>query len=104
MNWHHRTIRHIDSRYPETEPYETVHEFSFDRFALNPEYDGWSFSYAAALSKQEAQWMMEAYNLPPVMEVDDASYSVDAQGTPDYADYKWLDKEVPKKQTSHSQD
>lgn len=51
FSWHHRTIRHIDSRFPDEEPYETVHEFTF----TDEEYDGFSFSIATAMSKEEEE-------------------------------------------------
>lgn len=100
MKWHHRTIRHIDSTFPDTEPYETVHEFSFDDDATNPEYDGFTFAYSHAMSKEEAQWILDAYNHPPAIEVDDADYKEDEYRFPDYTKYKWLDKRVPNKKQS----
>ena len=97
MAWHHRTIRHIDSKFPDTEPYETVHEFMFDEENPNPEYDGFTFAHSYAFSKEEAQWILDAYNHPPAIEVDDADHTKDEYGFDDYKQYKWLDKTVPKK-------
>ena len=92
--WHHRTIRHINSKYPfdETETYLTAHEFSY----TGAEYDGFSFSQAVSMSKQEANWISEAYDLPPVLEVDDADMEEDEYGFPNYKKYVWLDKKVLK--------
>ena len=101
MKLHYRTIRHIDSRFPDSEPYETAHEFSFDDEALVPEYDGFTFCHSHAFSKEEAQWILRAYDYPPVIEVDDADHHFrDEYGFPDYTKYKWLDKQVPKKEQS----
>lgn len=102
MKLHYRTIRHIDSRFPDTEPYETAHEFSFDDEALDvpeyvPEYNGFSFCHSHAMSKEEAQWILRAYDYPPVVEVDDADYVKDEYGFDDYKKYTWLDKAVPNK-------
>ena len=94
--WHHRTIRHIDSRMAalgiEDEPYETAHEFSY----TGAEYDGFSFAKCVAMSKEEAVWISEAYDLPPVIEVDDADEIEDEHGFPDYTKYVLLDKKVIK--------
>jgi hypothetical protein len=97
MKLHYRTIRHIDSTFLATEPYETVHEFSLDEDAINPEYDGFSFSHSYACSKEEAQWILSAYDYPPVIEVDDADHFRDEYGFDDYKKYKWLDKTVAKR-------
>jgi hypothetical protein len=98
MKWHYRTIRHIDSRWPDTEPYETAHEFSYDPDAITPEYDGFCPSPCHAMSKEEAQWILDAYNHPPAIEVDDADHLKDEYGFDDYTKYKWLDKRVPEKE------
>ena len=95
MKWHYRTIRHIDSQFPDTEPYETVHEFSFPD--EGGEYDGFTFSDSVVMSKQEAQWILDAYNYPPAIEVDDSDHEIIEYGQPNYTKYKWLDKTVPKK-------
>ena len=92
--WHYRTIRHVDSRMAalgiEDEPYETAHEFSY----TGAEYDGFSFAKCVAMSKEEAVWISEAYDLPPVIEVDDADEIEDEHGFPDYTKYVWLDKKA----------
>lgn len=100
MKWHYRTIRHIDTTFPDTEPYETVHEFSFDEDATNPEYDGFTFCHSYACSKEEAQRILKAYDFPPAIEVDDADHCKDEYGFDDYKKYKWLDKTVPNKEQS----
>jgi hypothetical protein len=98
MKWHYRTIRHIDSKFPDTEPYETAHEFSYDHNAKEPEYDGFTFAHSHAMSKEEAQWILDAYNHPPAIEVDDSDHEIIEYGQPNYTKYKWLDKRVPKKE------
>ena len=95
FSWHHRTIRHIDSRFPDEEPYETVHEFSF----TGEEYDSFSFSIAIAMSKEQAQWIRDAYDHPPVIEVDEADFEPEETSFghfPSYKKHKWLNKTVPK--------
>jgi hypothetical protein len=93
MKWHYRTIRHIDSTFPEDEPFETVHEFSYDEDG-NGEYDGFTFSHSHAFSKTEAQLILSAYDFLPVVEVDEAKFKLDEYGFPDYTEYKWLNKKV----------
>ena len=91
--WHYRTIRHVDSRMAALgldEPYETAHEFSY----TGTEYDGCSFAKCVAMSKEEAVWISEAYDLPPVIEVDDADEIEEEHGFPDYTKYVWLDRKV----------
>ena len=77
FHWHHRTIEHIYSPDPEDEPYLTVHEFTF----TGDEYDGFTFEQASPLSKQEAEWILKAFDEPPVVRVDDASMSQDEHGS-----------------------
>lgn len=90
--WHHRTIEHINSRFPDHEPYLTVHEFTHTR----GKYDGFVISEASPRSKQEAQWILNAFDAPPVVRVDDASITEDACGFEDYDKWEWLDREVKK--------
>ena len=92
--WHYRTVRHINSNYP-FETYLTAHEFSYVS-CTGAEYDGFSFAQSVAMSKQEANWISEAYDLPPVIEVDDADMEEDEYGFPHYKKYVWLDKKVIK--------
>lgn len=88
--WHHRTIEHINSKHPEDEPYLTVHEFSH----TNGKYDGFTFSEASPQSKQEAQWILDAFNAPPVVRVDDATMTTDQCGFPDYEKWEWINQTV----------
>ena len=93
FSWHHRTIRHIDSRFPDEEPYETTHEFTF----TGKQYDSFSFSIAIAMSKEEAQRIADAYDYPPVIEVDEADFEAEETSFghfPSYKKYKWLDRNV----------
>ena len=93
FHWHHRTIEHIDSRHPEEEPYLTVHEFSFK----GNEYEGFTFSQASPLSKQEAKWILKAFDYPPVIRVDDASIFQDGHGYIEYRKWEWLERKVKSK-------
>jgi len=97
--WHHRTIRHIDSRFagwgvasddPEDDVYITAHEVSY----TGAEYDGFTYCHSVAQSKQEAEWILQAYNFPPIAEVDEADRYEDEYGFPTYKKFVWLDKKV----------
>ena len=99
FHWHYRTIRHVDSRLatwgleadnPDDDVYITAHEFSY----TGTEYDVCSFAKCAAMNKDEAGWIRDAYDLPPVIEVDDADEVEDEHGFPAYTKYVWLDKTV----------
>jgi hypothetical protein len=101
--WHHRTIRHIDSRFegwgvasddPEDDVYITAHEFSYTGTKTGAEYDGFTHCHSVAQSKQEAEWILQAYNFPPVVEVDEADHYEDEYGFPAYKKFVWLDKKV----------
>jgi hypothetical protein len=99
FSWHHRTIRHIDSRFPDEEPYETAHEFTFTgkQGRNTTQYDSFSFSIAIAMSKEEAQRIADAYDYPPVIEVDEADFEAEETSFghfPSYRKYKWLDRNV----------
>ena len=94
MFWHHRTIRHIDSRYPDDdEPFYTAHEFSFE----DNEYDGFTFGDSVAQSKEEAEMIFDAFDYPPVIEVDEADFEMQETPfgeRPHYTKYVWLNKDV----------
>lgn len=98
--WHHRTIKHVNSNYAHLkneEPYYTVHEFYYGttkdgegRFM----YDGFSFEADSPMSKQECEWMAKAFDMPPVIEVDDASLAVDNENGTWYNKWEWLNQVV----------
>ena len=93
FSWHYRIIRHIDSRFPDEEPYETAHEFIIG----DEEYASFSFSVATAMSKEEAQRIRNAFDYPPVIEVDEADFEfeeTDFGPFPRYKKYTWLDRTV----------
>ena len=105
--WHYRTIRHIDSRFagwgvasadPEDDVYVTAHE----AFYTGEEYDAFTFSHSVAQSKQEAEWILQAYNFPPIAEVDDADLSNDEYGFPTYSKFVWLDKRLKKSEVKEA--
>ena len=94
MNWHHRTVLHKDGY---GDDYLTVHEFSFE----NGKYTGFTFTEASPRTKQEAKWIAKAFDLPPVVRVDDTTYRLtDMDGNegpmmwPDYTEWKWLRRKV----------
>lgn len=93
MSWHHRTIEYIDSNYPDEEPLLMAHEF-FIVDSLN-KYDSFSTQPAVAMSKQEAKWIYEAYNYPPIVQVDLAEVTYDECGHCCFEKYVWLDRDVP---------
>jgi len=95
FHWHHRTIRYIDSRYPEDEPIIKAHEFSYD--VGTEEYSGFTFGDSVAQSQQEAEWIAEAFKHPPVVEADYATIEMIESpfGNPQPTfNYKWLDRKV----------
>lgn len=93
FNWHYRTIRHY-YRDPadEEDAYYTVHEFAYDIGTTT--YSGWCFKPEAPLSKQECEWMLQAYDFPPVLQVDDALMQNDEMGNPIWYEYEVLDLTV----------
>jgi len=93
FHWHHRTIEHIYSTDPEDEPYLTVHEFTF----TGNEYEGFTFEQASPCSKQEAEWILKAFDYPPVVRVDDASMFQDDLGSIEYTKWEWLERKVKSK-------
>ena len=105
--WHYRTIRHVDSRFagwgvasadPEDDTYVTVHEAIY----TGEEYDGFTFGNVYSQSKQEAEWILQAYNFPPIAEVDDADLSNDEYGFPTYSKFVWLDKRLKKSEVKEA--
>lgn len=93
--WHHRTIRHYyKDAGNEEDAYYTVHEFTHDEG--DTQYNGWSFQPQTPVSKRECEMMLAAYDLPPVMQVDDAKQKVDEYGFPNWEEYEWLDNQVRK--------
>lgn len=91
FQWHHRTIRHIDSSRDDHEPYCTAHEFGYS----GTQYDGLSFCDAVAQSREEAEWIVEAFSVEPVIEVDEVDFEVDEYGFPSYTKFQWLNRTVP---------
>jgi hypothetical protein len=92
FHWHYRTIKHYYKDPNDADAYHTVHEFAYDIGATT--YSGWSFRPETPLSKQECAWMLDAYELPPVFEVDDAKMKFDAIGDPHWDEYETLDLTV----------
>lgn len=85
--WEHRTIRHVNSKFND-DPYLTVHEFYIE----NGEYIGYQASPASPMSKQEADWINQAFDRDPVIEVDDATSETDSNGLVTYKTKTWLNK------------
>lgn len=98
IRWHYRTMRHINSNFPEDEPFETAHQFNYDHNGTGEAYESFSFEDAISLCKEDAQRILQAYDSPPAIEVDEANYKEDEYGSPDYTEYEWLDKRVTRKQ------
>ena len=73
MKWHYRTIKHYYKDPNETDVYYTAHEFYWDgdKKKSKPKYNGWSWCPQAPMSKEECEWMLLAYDKPPVFIVDD---------------------------------
>ena len=93
--WHHRVIKHYyKNPNNEGDVYYTVHEFTHEDGSDS--YSGWCFKPEAPMSKQECEWMLAAYDLPPVMQVDDAKQKVDEYGFIYWEEYEWLDNQVRK--------
>jgi hypothetical protein len=89
MQWHHRTIKHIDSTDKDDEPYLTVHEFFAEMKDGATVYTGFSTEPASPRTLYEAKWIVDAFNHPPAVEIDDSTMRTDEMGFPDY-DYRWL--------------
>lgn len=101
MNWHHRTIKHIHSTIPDEEVYYTVHEFYYDKKVKNvPVYDAFTQSPAYPCSKEEATFILKAYDYPPAVIVDDASIDND-EG---YVTYAWLVPHAPDRNATDVKD
>lgn len=88
--WEHRTIRHVNTSLPNEAPYFTVHEFYIE----NGEYIGYQNSPASPMSKEELEWMKQAFDRDPVVEVDDATIETDADGDITYTKRTWLNKKA----------
>ena len=90
MTWNYRTILHKNSADPDHEDYETVHEFYF----YNGDKDNPAFiaTPAAPRSKEDAIMILSAYDRPPLVWVDDASYVMKEDGKPDWSEWGRIHK------------
>ena len=88
--WEHRTIRHVNTKFPSEPAYFTVHEFYIE----TGEYIGYQNSPASPMSKKEAEWMSQAFDRDPVVEVDDATIETDSDGESIYKKMTWLNKKA----------
>lgn len=88
MYWNHRTIRHVNSKFPSDDIILTVHEVYYDKDDL-PEL--WSPNERSPTSKEDCVRMSAAFDKDPIVEVDDASLEVTSDGFGvDYKTWKWL--------------
>jgi len=101
MHWNHRTVVHRNTN-PNAlheEDYLTVHEIYYSvgentgddsTDAEGPPEMLWCPSEASPRTKQEAQWIMNAFDKPPIAWVDDASITYGECGSVDYKKWGWL--------------
>lgn len=93
MYWNHRTIRHVNSKFPPEEPTLTVHEVYYDKDNLP---NLWSPNERSPTSKEDCDNMRAAFDKEPVIEVDDASIESIAEGFGvNYKTWKWLVEHSP---------
>jgi hypothetical protein len=88
-HWNYRLVRHRNSNDTEEPTYTTVHEVFYGD-------DGGvqllAFSEASPRTKEEAEWIVKAFDEPVVAWVDDATITHDIHecGCPDYTSWGWM--------------
>lgn len=93
MTWNHRTALHYDSAHPDIEEYLSVHEVYYEE---SGEIHLWNPNPASPRDKEEAGWIVKAFDKPPVIRVDDASFKKVADGYGDeYGRWEWIKPAQP---------
>jgi hypothetical protein len=87
MHWNHRLIEHRNSKQKDAEIWYSVHEIYYGDKG-KPKM--WAPAPASPRSKEEAQWIMNAFDFPVVAWVDDATWHRDENGFENYRKWKWI--------------
>lgn len=95
-HWFYGTAVHRNSSSGEHEEYLSVHEIYYEE---EEAAKWWTTGSASPGSKEDALRIAEAFDRPPVLWVDDASYTL-SDGFHDYGRWGWIaekeDDDVPR--------